>query len=101
MISPWLYKNLPYDSLKDFTPVVLVASGPYVVVVNPQLPVGTVRELIAAAKAQPGEDRLRQLGQRQRAAPGRRAVRHDGGLDLNHVPYKGSGPAMQDLLAGR
>ena len=53
VISPALYKNLPYDPLKDFAPVMLVASGPYVLVVNPQLPVHSVQELIATAKAQP------------------------------------------------
>src|SRR5438445_8838493 len=52
VISAWIYKKLPYDALKDFEPVALVASGPYVLVVNPQLPVHSIRELIAAAKAQ-------------------------------------------------
>ena len=101
VISAWLYKNLPFDSLKDFAPVVLVASGPYVVVVNPQLPVGSVRELIAAAKAQPGKIDF--------ASSGNGSAQHlvgalfgtMAGIDLNHVPYKGSGPAMQDLLSGQ
>ena len=101
VISAWLYKNLPYDSLKDFAPVSLVASGPYVVVVNPQLPVGSVRELIAAAKAHPGKIDF--------ASSGNGSAQHlvgalfgtMAGVDLNHVPYKGSGPAMQDLLSGQ
>jgi tripartite-type tricarboxylate transporter receptor subunit TctC len=101
VISAWLYKNLPFDSLKDFAPVVLVASGPYVVVVNPQLPVGSVRELVAAAKAQPGKIDF--------ASSGNGSAQHlvgalfntMAGVDLNHVPYKGSGPAMQDLLSGQ
>jgi tripartite-type tricarboxylate transporter receptor subunit TctC len=101
VISAWLYKSLPYDSLKDFAPVSLVASGPYVVVVNPQLPVGSVRELVAAAKAQPGRIDF--------ASSGNGSAQHlvgalfntMAGVDLNHVPYKGSGPAMQDLLSGQ
>jgi tripartite-type tricarboxylate transporter receptor subunit TctC len=101
VISAWLYKSLPYDSLKDFAPVSLVASGPYVVVVNPQLPVGSVRELVAAAKAQPGKIDF--------ASSGNGSAQHlvgalfntMAGVDLNHVPYKGSGPAMQDLLSGQ
>jgi tripartite-type tricarboxylate transporter receptor subunit TctC len=101
VISAWVYKKLPYDPLKDFEPVALVASGPYVLVVNPQLPVKSVRELIAAAKAQPG--------QIDYASSGNGSAQHlvsalfasMAGIQLNHVPYKGSGPAMQDLLGGQ
>jgi tripartite-type tricarboxylate transporter receptor subunit TctC len=101
VIAPWLYKSVPYDALKDFAPVALVASGPYVLVVNPQLPVASVRELVAAAKAQPGKIDF--------ASSGNGSAQHlvgalfnaMAGVDLNHVPYKGSGPAMQDLLSGQ
>ncbi len=101
VISAWVYKKLPYDPLKDFEPVALVASGPYVLVVNPQLPVKSVRELIAAAKARPG--------QIDYASSGNGSAQHlvsalfasMAGIQLNHVPYKGSGPAMQDLLGGQ
>ena len=101
VINPWLYKNLPYDALKDFVPVTLVARGPYVLVVNPQLGVGSVRELIAAAKAQPGKIDY--------ASSGNGSAQHlvcalfasKAGIELNHVPYKGSGSAMQDLLSGQ
>jgi len=101
VISPWIYKKLPYDALKDFEPVALVASGPYVLVVNPQLAVNSVRELIAAAKAQPG--------QIDYASSGNGSAQHlvsalftsMAGIQLNHVPYKGSGPAMQDLIGGQ
>jgi tripartite-type tricarboxylate transporter receptor subunit TctC len=101
VISPWIYKKLPYDPLKDFEPVALVASGPYVLVVNPQLAVNSVRELIAAAKAQPG--------QIDYASSGNGSAQHlvsalftsMAGIQLNHVPYKGSGPAMQDLIGGQ
>jgi tripartite-type tricarboxylate transporter receptor subunit TctC len=102
VISAHLYKALPYDALKDFTPVALVASGPYALVVNPQrLPVSSVRELIAAAKAQPGKIDY--------ASSGNGSAQHLVGalfnsmaaVELNHVPYKGSGPAMQDLISGQ
>ncbi len=102
VISAHLYKKLPYDSLKDFTPIAMIASGPYALVVNPQkLAVGSVRELIAAAKAQPGKIDY--------ASSGNGSAQHlvgalfisMAGAELNHVPYKGSGPAMQDLISGQ
>lgn len=101
VISAWLYKNLPYDALKDFAPIALVASGPYVVVVNPQLAASSVRELVALAKAQPGRIDF--------ASSGNGSAQHlvgalfntMAGIELNHVPYKGSGPAMQDLVSGQ
>jgi tripartite-type tricarboxylate transporter receptor subunit TctC len=102
VISAHLYRTLPYDSLKDFTPVSLIGSGPYALVVNPQkLPVASVAELVAAAKARPGEIDF--------ASSGNGSAQHlvgalfnaMAGVRLNHVPYKGSGPAMQDLLGGQ
>jgi tripartite-type tricarboxylate transporter receptor subunit TctC len=102
VISAHLYKKLPYDALKDFTHIALIASGPYALVVNPQkLAVGSVRELVAAARAEPGKIDY--------ASSGNGSAQHlvgalfasMAGIDLNHVPYKGSGPAMQDLIAGQ
>jgi tripartite-type tricarboxylate transporter receptor subunit TctC len=102
VISAHLYRSLPYDSLKDFAPVAQIASGPYALVVNPkELPVSSVRELIAAAKARPGKIDY--------ASSGNGSAQHlvgalfntMAGIDLNHVPYKGSGPAMQDLVGGQ
>ena len=101
VIAPWLYRNVPYDPLKDFAPVALVATGPYILVVHPALGVGTVRELVAAAKAHPGKIDY--------ASSGNGSAQHlvsalfgaMAGAPLNHVPYKGSGPAMQDLVSGQ
>jgi tripartite-type tricarboxylate transporter receptor subunit TctC len=102
VISAHLYRSLPYDSLKDFAPIALIGSGPYALVVNPkELPVSSVRELIAAAKARPGKIDY--------ASSGNGSAQHlvgalfttMAGIDLNHVPYKGSGPAMQDLIGGQ
>ena len=101
VISPWLYKALPYDALKDFAPVALVASGPYALVVNPQLQVGTLRELIAAAKAQPGEIDYASSGNGSAQHLVAAMFASLAGINLNHVPYKGSGPAMQDLVSGQ
>lgn len=99
-ISAWVYKKLPYHAVNDFAPVAMFASGPYVLVVHPSLPVRSLQEFIAAAKAQPGRIDF--------ASSGNGSGQHLVGallfsmadIQLNHVPYKGSGPAMQDLLAG-
>jgi len=101
VISAWIYKKLPYDPLKDFEPVALVASGPYVLVVNPQLPVHSIRELIAAAKAQPGKIDYASSGNGSAQHLVSALFASMAGIELNHVPYKGSGPAMQDLLGGQ
>jgi tripartite-type tricarboxylate transporter receptor subunit TctC len=102
LVGAHLYKNVQYDALKDFTHITMMASGPYVLVVNPQkVPVKSVRELIAAAKAQPGAIDF--------ASSGNGSSQHLVGalfnmmahVQLNHVPYKGSGPALQDLLGGQ
>ncbi|HJS36573.1 MAG TPA: tripartite tricarboxylate transporter substrate binding protein [Burkholderiales bacterium] len=101
VISAHLYKSLGYDALKSFAPVALVASGPYVLVVHPDLGVQSVAELVAAAKAQPGKIDY--------ASSGNGSAQHlvtalfatAAGVELNHIPYKGSGQAMQDLLGGR
>jgi tripartite-type tricarboxylate transporter receptor subunit TctC len=97
-----LYRTLPYDSLKDFAPVAMFGSGPYALVVNPQqLPVASVRELIAAAKARPGKIDYASSGNGSAQHLVSALFNAMAGIDLNHVPYKGSGPAMQDLLGGQ
>ena len=100
VISPWLYRALAYDALKDFAPVARVASGPYALVVHPQLGVSSVAELIAAAKARPGEIDYASSGNGSAQHLVTALFASLAGIRLNHVPYKGSGPAMQDLLAG-
>jgi tripartite-type tricarboxylate transporter receptor subunit TctC len=102
VISAHLYKKMPYDALKDFTHIALVASGPYALVVNPQkLAVSSVRELIAAARAQPGKIDFASSGNGSAQHLVGALFNSTAGIDLNHVPYKGSGPAMQDLIAGQ
>jgi len=102
LITSHIYKNVPYDAIKDFTHISMLASGPYVLVVNPQkLPVGSVKELIAAAKAQPGKIDYASSGNGSSQHLVGALFNSLAGVQLNHVPYKGSGPAMQDLLAAQ
>jgi tripartite-type tricarboxylate transporter receptor subunit TctC len=101
VISAWLYKSLPYDPLKDFAPVSLVATGPYVLVVNPQLQVNSVAELVAAAKTQPGKIDFASSGNGSAQHLVAALFNSMAGINLNHVPYKGSGPATQDLVSGQ
>jgi tripartite-type tricarboxylate transporter receptor subunit TctC len=101
VISGHLYKSLTYDALKDFAPVALIASGPYVLAVHPDLPARSVKELIALAKKEPGKIDY--------ASSGNGSAQHlvgalfatTAGIELNHVPYKSSSQAMQDVLGGR
>ena len=102
VISAHLYRALPYDSLKDFAPVALFGAGPYALAVNPQrLPVASVRELIAAAKSAPGKIDYASSGNGSAQHLVSALFNTLAGIELNHVPYKGSGPAMQDLLGGQ
>ena len=102
VISAHLYKKMPYDALKDFTPIALIASGPYVLVVNPQkVPVYSARELIALARKQPGKIDYASSGNGSAQHLVGALYNSMAGIDLNHVPYKGSGPAMQDLISGQ
>ena len=95
-----LYGKLPYDPIKDFAPITLVAVTPNVLVVNPSLPVNSVAQLIAYAKANP--DKL-SFGSGSNGSAGHLAgelFKREAGVDMLHVPYKGGAPALQALLAG-
>jgi tripartite-type tricarboxylate transporter receptor subunit TctC len=98
-INKTLYKKLPYDPVKDFTPVALVAGVPFALIVNPALPVRTLAEFIAWAKANPGLA----YGSAGAGSPqhlGAEMLRTAAGIDIRHVPYRGSVPAMLDIIAG-
>jgi tripartite-type tricarboxylate transporter receptor subunit TctC len=101
VISAHLYRNLPYDALEDFAQVAMIAVGPYALVVNAQLPAHSVRELIALAKAQPGKIDYASSGNGSAQHLVSALFNTMAGIELNHVPYKGSGPAMQDLVSGQ
>ena len=99
-INPFLYKNIGYDPVKDFEPIIWATISPNIIVVNPDLPVKTLKELIDYAKARPGE--------LSSAAPGQGSTPHmagelfkkSAGINIQHIPYKGSGPALTDVMGG-
>jgi len=99
-ISPSLYP-IKYDALNDYTPVIPVARGPYVVVVHPSLPVRTTRELVALAKARPEQITYGSSGQGAIVHLTTELFLYQAGVRMTHVPYKGGGPAMTDLIAGQ
>jgi len=96
-----IYKKLPYDPAKSFVPVALLGSGPGVLVVNPALPVNSVADLIALAKERPGKlnNASAGIGSFQHLAS--ELFRIQAGIQWLHVPYKGGGPAMMDLIGGQ
>jgi tripartite-type tricarboxylate transporter receptor subunit TctC len=98
-INKTLYKKLPYDPVKDFAPIALVAGVPYVLIVNPSVPAKTLSEFIAYAKSKPGLA----YGSAGNGSPhhlGAEMLRTAAGIDIRHVPYRGSVPAMLDVVAG-
>jgi tripartite-type tricarboxylate transporter receptor subunit TctC len=100
VISPHVYKSMPYNALADFVPVIRIATGPYVLVVHPSLGVKSVKELIALAKKQPGKIDFASSGNGGAQHLVTELFMYLAGIKLNHVPYKGSGPAQQDLMSG-
>ena len=99
-INPVLYKNKPYDALKDFEPVSLIATIPHVLVVSPSLPVNNLQEFIRYAKGKPGLA----FGSAGIGSPHHLAgemLKSRTGIDVIHAPYKGSGAAMTDLMGGQ
>src|SRR5499426_1364537 len=100
-IAPSLFPNLQYDVLKDFAPVTLAASVPHFVVVHPSLPVKSVRELIAYAKERPGKLSFPSAGNGSTPHLAGEIFKAMAGVDLVHVPYKGTGQSVADLLAGQ
>jgi tripartite-type tricarboxylate transporter receptor subunit TctC len=98
-VNPALYK-LNYDPIKSFTPISILATGPNVLAVNPQLPVKNVAELLALAKQKPGELDYASAGVGSFQHLGGELFKLVAGVNLQHVPYKGGGPAMADVIAG-
>jgi tripartite-type tricarboxylate transporter receptor subunit TctC len=100
-INPSLYKKLPYDPLKDFTPVTQLNSQPNVVVVNTSFQASSVKDLIALAKAKPGELTFASPGAGSAPHLSGELFQRMAGLKMTHVPYKGIPPAVTDVLGGR
>jgi len=97
-ISPTLYKTLPYDPQRDFVPVALIAKNPFVLVINPSLPVHSVPELIAYAKDHPLTYGSGGIGSPHQLFA--EMFKTMTGVNMTHVPYKGTAPALTDLMAG-
>ncbi len=100
-INPTLLSKLPYDSAKDFAAITLVGSGPNVLVTHPSLPARTVAELVTLLKAAPGKYNYASSGIGAGGHLAMELFKSMAGVEANHVPYKGNGPATIDLLAGQ
>jgi tripartite-type tricarboxylate transporter receptor subunit TctC len=100
-IGPHIYANLPYDPAKDFSPVILIAKLPLIMAVNAELPARSVNDVIALAKAKPGELTFCSAGSGGAPHLAGELFKSLTGTKLLHVPYRGSGPAVIDLIAGR
>ena len=101
VINPAVFHNLPYDAVRDFAPVALLASSPFVLVVHPSLPVHTVRELIAYTQRHPAQLSYGSPGNGSGNQLGMEMLKAQTGIDILHVPYAGSAPATTALLAGQ
>jgi tripartite-type tricarboxylate transporter receptor subunit TctC len=100
-IAPAVRKNLEYDPIRDFAPVAMVAVSPFVLAINPALPVTSVQELIAYAKANPGKINFASPGAGTTSQLFGELLKQRSGIDIVHVPYRGSAPAIVDLVAGQ
>jgi tripartite-type tricarboxylate transporter receptor subunit TctC len=98
--APALYRKLPYDTEKDFSPISLVATQPFVYVVLPTLGASSMKDLVALARSKPGEIRYGSGGSGGSSHLGTELLRVMTGIDLVHVPYKGTGPALTAMLSG-
>jgi tripartite-type tricarboxylate transporter receptor subunit TctC len=101
VIVPNLYKNVPFNVLNDFAPIMQIASQPYGLTVHPSLPVKSVKDLIALAKKEPGKHNYASSGQGGAMHLFQALFTSMAGIDMVHVPYKGSGPVRADLLGGQ
>jgi tripartite-type tricarboxylate transporter receptor subunit TctC len=99
-ISPALYKQLPYDAARDFTPITMVSAFPNILVINPSLPVSSFSELISFLKKNPGKANYSSSGIGTGTHLSMELLKHLAGIDLVHVPYKGGAPSVNALLGG-
>lgn len=99
--NPALFDKLPWDPIKDFSPIALLTVSTNVIAVHPSVPVNNLKEFIAYAKANPGKLNYASQGNGSVSHIGTEIFKQTTGVDMVHVPYKGSGPAIQDVLAGQ
>lgn len=100
-INPALLKKLPYDSIKDFTFITLLADSPLLCVANPALGAANLKEFIAIAKSRPGKINYASSGPGTGGHLAVELIKFSAGIDMVHVPYKGAGPALTDVIAGQ
>lgn len=100
-MNPLIYKKLPYDPVKDFAPITIAVGVPLVIVVNPALPIHTIKDLLDAARAQPGSLTFGSSGTGTSQHLAGELLKYMAKVDLVHVPYRGGAPAITDLLGGQ
>jgi len=100
-IAPHLYSKLPYDPVRDFAPIVNVAAGPFVMLAHPSFPASNVAEMIALVRAQPGKYSYASSGAGGQQHLAMETVRSMTGIDIVHIPYKGFGQGIADVLANQ
>ncbi|MDB5811423.1 MAG: tripartite tricarboxylate transporter receptor family protein [Betaproteobacteria bacterium] len=100
-INPNLYPKLPVDPAKDLAPIGMVASSPMILVTHPSVPANSIRELVALAKARPGAINFASSGNGSTAHLSSELFKSMAGVNIVHVPYKGAGPALTDLVGGQ
>lgn len=100
VVAPALSSNVPYDAVRDFTHIALIGGPPMVLVVNPSVPAQDLKELIALARARPGTLSYATAGSGSNGHLVGEMFKQLTGIDMTHIPYKGAGPAMADLIAG-
>ena len=100
-VNSSLYSKIPFDPVRDFAPVSVVTSAPYLLLVNPAVGVNTVGDLITLAKSKPGKVLYASAGNGTAGHLGMELIKSMAGIDMVHIPYKGSPPALTDLLAGQ
>jgi tripartite-type tricarboxylate transporter receptor subunit TctC len=99
--NPALNENLPYDTLKSLAPVIMVAASYNVLVVHPSLPVKSVRDLVMLAKSKPGQLNYASAGEGSAIYLAMARFQNVAGIDVVHIPYKGAGPALSDVVGGQ
>jgi len=102
VVNPSIYKSMPYDTLKDITPISVIGTSPFVLVAHPSVPAKDVKELAALAKSRPGQLNYGSSGNGTILHLAAEAFKNEaGGLDIRHIPYKGTGQLTTDLLGGQ
>ncbi|WP_438943660.1 tripartite tricarboxylate transporter substrate binding protein [Noviherbaspirillum malthae] len=101
VINPSIYKSVPFDAIKDITPISVIGTVPLVLVTHPSVPAKDLKELIALAKEKPGELNYGSAGNGSSLHLAGELFKSEAGVDLRHIPYRGTGPLTNDLLGGQ